>query len=268
MFYHAKNGNVRIGDTDMDYITFGNGNEILIMIPGLGDGLTTVKGMAFVLAMMYRAYAKEYKVYVFSRKNRMQEGYSTRDMARDQVEAMKALGISKADILGISQGGMIAQWLAIDNPALVSKLILAVTLSKQNETVQKTVNTWIEFAKQGSYKELMIDTAEKSYSEKYLKKYRLLYPFLGKGKQKEFRRFIIQAASCIEHDSYDGLGKIECPTLVIGGDDDRIVGASAAIELAEKISDSELFIYKGLGHAAYEEAKDFHRRVINFLSKY
>ena len=105
MFYHAKNGNVRIGDTDMDYITFGNGNGILIMIPGLRDGLTTVKGMAFVFAMMYRVYAKEYKVYVFSRKNRMQEGYSTRDMARDQAEAMKVLGISKADILGISQGG-------------------------------------------------------------------------------------------------------------------------------------------------------------------
>lgn len=55
---------------------------------------------------------------------------------------------------------------------------------------------------------------------------------------------------------------------MIGGDDDRIVGASAAIELADQIRGSELFIYKGLGHAAYEEAKDFHRRVISFLSKY
>ncbi|MBD5554589.1 MAG: alpha/beta hydrolase [Roseburia sp.] len=266
MFYHAKNGNVRIGDTDMDYISFGNGNEILIMIPGLGDGLTTVKGMAFVFAMMYRVYAKKYTVYVFSRKNRIQEGCSTRDMARDQAEAMKTLGISNANVLGISQGGMIAQWLVIDYPALVSKLVLAVTLSKQNETVQQTVNKWIEFAKQGRYKELMIDTAEKSYSEKYLKKYRLLYPFLGKGKQKDFSRFIIQANSCITHNSYTELDKIMCPTLVIGGDNDRIVGTSAAHELAEKINNSELFIYQGLGHAAYEEAKDFHKRVICFLS--
>lgn len=29
MFYHAKNGNVRIGGTDMDYVSFGKGKEIL-----------------------------------------------------------------------------------------------------------------------------------------------------------------------------------------------------------------------------------------------
>ena len=91
----------------MDYVSFGNGNKNLIMLPGLGDGLSTVKGLAFVFSMMYRIYAKEFTVYVFSRKNHLQEGYSTREMAKDHAEAMTALGISKADVLGISQGGMI-----------------------------------------------------------------------------------------------------------------------------------------------------------------
>ncbi|MGN0250788.1 MAG: alpha/beta fold hydrolase [Oliverpabstia sp.] len=69
-------------------------------------------------------YANDYKVFIFSRKNDLEEGYSTRDMARDQAEAMKMLGIKSANILGISQGGMIAQYLAIDYPDLVVLAVL------------------------------------------------------------------------------------------------------------------------------------------------
>ncbi|MDE7333740.1 MAG: alpha/beta hydrolase [Lachnospiraceae bacterium] len=266
MFYHAHNGSIRVGNSEMDYISFGNGNKNLIMLPGLGDGLSTVKGKAFIFSVLYRVYAKEFTVHVFSRKNHLQKGYSTREMAKDQAEAMAVLGISKADILGISQGGMIAQYLAIDYPDLVNKLILAVTSSKPNEKMEKAVGGWIEMAARGNYKDLMIDTAEKSYSERYLKKYRRLYPLLGKiGKPKSFERFLIQAASCLRHNAHDELNKIICPVLIIGGDCDKITEAASAMAIADKINGSELFIYKGLGHAVYEEAKDFNERVLDFL---
>ena len=268
MFYHAHNGSVRVGNSEMDYISFGSGNKNLIMLPGLGDGLSTVKGMALVFSMMYRAYAKEFTVYVFSRKNHLQERYSTREMAKDQAEAMTVLGLSKADILGISQGGMIAQYLAIDYPDLVHRLILAVTSSMPNETIHKAVGSWMEMAMQGNYKDLIIDTAEKSYSETYLKKYRRLYPILGRiGKPKSFQRFLIQADSCISHNACAELNKITCPTLVIGGDCDQIVGTTAASAIADKVSGSQLLIYSGLGHAAYEEAEDFKERVLRFFLK-
>lgn len=266
MFWNAKNGSVRIGNTDMDYVSFGRGKDTLIMIPGLGDGLTTVKGMAVPMAVTYRMYAKDYKVYVFSRKNNLEEGYSTRDMAKDQAKAMQELGINKAKVLGISQGGMIAQYLAIDYPELVEKLVLAVTSSKQNMLIQSAVKEWILMAEQKNHKNLMIDIAEKSYSESYLKKYRLLYPILGRvGKPKDYSRFLIQAEACINHNSYLELDKILCPVFVIGGDRDRIVGGDASRELADKIKICELFIYNKLGHAAYEEAKDFNSRVLEFL---
>ncbi len=267
MFYHSHNGSVCIGNSEMDYVSFGNGSENLVMLPGLGDGLSTVKGMALVFSIMYRIYAKKFTVYVFSRKGNLQEGYSTREMAKDQADVMTGLGISKANILGISQGGMIAQYLAIDFPDLVDKLILAVTSAKPNKVIENVISGWVEMATQENYKNLMIDTAEKSYSERYLKKYRLIYPFLGKtGKPKSFKRFLIQAMSCVEHNAYNELNKIKCPTLVIGGNCDKIVGTTAASEIADKISGSELFIYNGLGHAVYEEAKDFNKRVLDFLN--
>lgn len=268
MLLNSKFNQVNVGGETMNYIEFGKGEKPLIILPGLGDGISPVHGklQAITLALTYKQFAQKFRVYLFSRKNCIHQGYSTRDMAKDQAEAMKALGIIKASVMGVSQGGMIAQYLAIDSPDLVDKLILAVTLSKQNELIQETVTNWMEMAKQNDYKRLMIDIAEKSYSKTYLKKYRHLYLLLGHlGKPKDFSRFLIQATSCMEHNSYYKLDKIVCPTLVLGGENDKIVSSNASLELIEKIKDSELFLYKGLGHAAYEEARDFNSRVLAFL---
>lgn len=266
MFWNAKNGRVSIGDDTMDYVSFGTGPDCLILIPGLGDGLRTVKGMALPMSAAYRIYARKYKVYVFSRKNQLPEGCSTKEMAKDLAAALRALNIRKADCVGISQGGMIAQYLAIDYPDLVSGLVLAVTASRPNEQLQRVVGSWIKLAQEENYRDLAVDTAEKSYSEPYLQKYRLFFPLLVRiGKPANFTRFLIQANSCLTHNAFQELDRILCPTLVIGGGRDLIVGSEASKEIAERIPASRLFLYRELGHAAYEEAPDFHKRVLNFL---
>lgn len=145
--------------------------------------------------------------------------------------------------------------------------VLAVTLSRPNETVRNVIDCWIRFAGQNDHRSLMIDTAERSYSENYLKKYRRLYPLLTRmGKPEDYSRFIVQAAACAQHDAYASLRGITCPTLVIGGSKDRIVTGSASVEIAEQIPGSQLYLYQDLGHAAYEEATDFNSRVLTFLS--
>jgi len=266
MFNNATNGKVEIGNSDMDFVSFGEGDKCLVMLPGLSDGLKTVKGMAISMALMYKCFASSYRVYVLSRKNHLEKGYSTRDMAADYKTAMEKIGISKADVFGLSQGGMIAQYIAIDYPELVGKLVLAVTLSKQNETMQNVVRSWIKMVEANDYRSFIIDSMEKNYTEKRLKKYRPLYPLLSRvGKVKNLDRFIIQANSCISHDAYDELGKIKCPTLIIGGDSDKVVGSGTSEEIAEKIENSKMIIYEGYGHGAYEEVKDFNNEVLEFL---
>ena len=65
------------------------------------------------------------------------------------------------------------------------------------------------------------------------------------------------------HDARPWLGKIQVPTLIVGGERDYIVGNKAAYELAENISDCKLKIYEKYG--AFEEAKDFNDLVLKFL---
>ena len=119
MFYHAKNGTVKLSGGEMEYIRFGSGNRNLVMLPGLGDSLRSLKGTALPVAVMYRQFAKDFTVYMFSRRQNLPSGYTTRQMARDQAEAMEQLGIEQADVFGVSMGGMIAQYLAIDHPQKV-----------------------------------------------------------------------------------------------------------------------------------------------------
>lgn len=267
MFYNAKDYTIKIDNTDMDYVSFGKGSKNLIIIPGLGDGLKTVKGMSIPLAMMFKMYAKDYKVYVFSRINQLPTNYSTKDMASDVAKAMKKLRLNKCCVMGISQGGMISQYLTIDYPELVEKLVLVVTLCKPNDTSKKVINSWIELAKENNFKDIFIDTSEKTYTEKKLKTLRPFYPLLARfSKPKNLDRFIIQATACYTHDSSKEIGNIKCPTLIIGGNSDKIVGSYSSKEISEYIENSKLKIYDGLGHSTYEEAKDFNNIVLEFFN--
>lgn len=136
---NAKNGRLTISTGEMDYIRFGSGPKTLVMIPGVGDGLKTVKGMALPFALMYRTLARDFTVWVFSRRTVLTPGMTTRDMAEDLNDAMEQLHLSGVALVGVSQGGMISQWLAIDHPDKVGRLVLTVTLSRPNDTVRDVI---------------------------------------------------------------------------------------------------------------------------------
>lgn len=263
MMYNAKELKLNIGNMQFDYITFGNGTKPLVMIQGLNT--RGIKGAALSLAYMYRAFAKDYKVYLFDRRPIVEECITVRDMASDIAAAMDALGITNADVFGVSQGGMIAQYLAIDRPDLVNKLVLAVTLSRNNDTVKQVIDNWIELTEQGAMKALVADMAEKMYSDAFVKRYRPFMPLLTiLQKPKDVRRFVILAKACLTCNTYEILDRIKCPVLVMGGNLDQVVTGAASVEIAEKLG-CQIHMYNDLGHAAYEEAKDFNQRICDFL---
>ena len=247
----------------MDYVTFGKGKQPLVIIPGLGDGLQTVKGKAQLFSLSYRLLAKRYKVYVFSRINELRQGYTTRDMAADVAEAMEVLNIDVAYVMGISQGGMIAQWLAVDFPEKVQKLILAVTTAKPSQLARERIEHWQKLSQSGNF---MLDIAYHSYTRKSYRRWRFLSDIMGRlGRIKDEKRIAIQSQSCLDHDSLEVLKEIQCPTLVLGALEDDVIGVKGSKELAKAISGCQLLILKHSGHALYEENKAFQEAVCGFL---
>lgn len=263
MLYHAKEQTLTLPGTEMDYITFGSGKKTLIMIQGLNT--RSIKGAALSLAYLYRIFTKDYTVYLFDRRKDLRGDITVRELTGDIALAMDTLGLTNADVFGVSQGGMIAQHLAIDRPDLVHKLVLAVTLSRTNETIRTVVSHWITLTEQGSWKALVTDMAEKMYSTAYVKRYKPFMPLLTfLQTPKDIPRFITLARACLTCSAYDELDRIQCPVLVLGGAEDQVVTGEASREIAEKLR-CKIHMYENLGHAAYEEAADFNRRVYKFL---
>ena len=265
MLLNAKNQNIRFNGDDCDYISFGSGNDVLIMLPGVGDGFKTAKGVAVPFSLMYRCFAREFKVYVFSRRNSMPEGFTTKDMADDIAVIMEELGIESAHVFGVSQGGMIAQQMALRHPDKVRSLVLAVTAPRPNELMRESIGTWLGMADRDDYKGIMLDTAERSYTGAYLERGKRLNNLLALAKPKDYSRFRILCESCLEHDAYDELDKISCPAFIIGADRDGVLGGEASREMAEKIPGAGLYMYVGYSHGVYEQAKDFNGKVLSCL---
>nr|WP_263393668.1 alpha/beta hydrolase [Streptococcus sp. Marseille-Q6470] len=262
----TKGKTLYFNDKSMDYVIFGKGKKPLVIVPGLGDGLQTVKGMAQMLALTYREFAKVYKVYVFSRINELPENYTTRNMAADVAEAMEILNITGAYVMGISQGGMIAQWLAVDFPERVQRLILTVTTAKPSQLARERIERWQKLSQSGNFKHLMLDIAKHSYTQKSYQTWRLLYNVMGIfGRIKDKQRISIQAVSCLKHDSLVVLERISCPTLIIGAEKDNVLGVEDSLELHQHIKDSQLTLLPECGHALYEQNKNFQNRVLVFL---
>ena len=116
MLYQAKNGIVELEKGRMDYLRFGTGGKIMILLPGLGEALQSIRGLALPMAFVYREFTKDFTVYMFARREPLTMGETTADMAEDLARAMEKLGITQADVVGVSMGGMIAQHLAIRHP--------------------------------------------------------------------------------------------------------------------------------------------------------
>jgi len=168
--------------------------------------------------------------------------------------------------LGVSMGGMISQWLAIDYPEKVEKLILTVTSARPNPILTESIREWIAQAKAGDHTALMDSNLRKIYSERYYRKNKWMIPVMGKlTKPKSYERFLIQSDACLTHDAYERLNQIQSPTLVIGGEQDVALGGEASREIAARIPGAQLYMYDEWGHGLYEEANDFNQLVLDFI---
>ena len=135
-----------LSDPGVDYVTFGKGDKTLIIITGLSlQRLGDMSNLA-IYSLFYR-YAKEYKVYIFDRKDHIEEGISIENMADDLYHSLQELNIAKASIIGMSQGGMIAQLFAIKYPQKLTSLVLALTSLEIMISVEKPSEAGLRWQK-------------------------------------------------------------------------------------------------------------------------
>ncbi len=255
------------GNFTMEYFRFGRGKKDLVILPGLS--IQSVMGAADAVASAYASLTEHYTVYVFDRRYDLPQSYMVRDMARDTAEAFKALGLKKVFLFGASQGGMIAQVIAVEHPELVAKLVLGSSSAHVKPEQYAVLEEWIRLAKAGDREGLYLDFGREIYPPKvYESSLDALKEAAKTVTERDLERFVILAEGTKDFNIADELGRIQCPVLAIGVFEDKVLDSDATMEIAEKLDvrpDFRLYMYIGFGHAAFDTAPDYRERILRFL---
>ncbi len=251
-------------DIEMSYFSFGTGDRAFVILPGLDVKSVLISAKAVEAA--YRSFADDYTVYVFDRRSNLPDVYSIRRMADDTAAAMRELGIRDADVFGASQGGMIAQYLAIDAPELVHAMALGSTAAYCTDILLNTCRDWIQLAEKRDITALTADFIDRLYSENTIRQYRdFLVHMNDSVSDRDIGRFLILTQSVFGFDAREELKKVQCPSLIIGVENDLALGTEASRELADLLG-GELYIYGDeYAHCVFDEAPDYKQRLLDFF---
>jgi pimeloyl-ACP methyl ester carboxylesterase len=237
------------------YVIIGDGPIPRVVIPGAGDGLSLVTDAALNLALFYRKQADRYRLLVLSRRHPFVGDCGMEAQANDMICAMDKLGFSGTVVECNSAGGPVGQWLAAKRPDLVAGLVLSVTLHRSNLRTSAVVQEWLGLVEQACWPELTMSTIEHTFTPKTVARYRLARPLLRfvapPPKYPERVRNLL--FELLDFDNRAILSRIGCPTLVSGGEDDRIIPVEIQREMAELIPQAELQLYPGYGHGNDQE---------------
>ena len=200
------------------------------------------------------ALRSQYRVITWDERGHGQTGdakapFSYYDSADDLAALLKHLGIARAVLGGMSQGGYLSLRAALKHPQMVAGLILIDTQARPEDPAtlpvyQQMIKTW---SAEG-LSEQMAATIEHIIlgdgyddAERWKAKWRKVTP-------ANLQQIFHTLAS---RDDISGLvSRIGVPALVIHGDDDAAIPLAHGKELATSLPQSQLEVVAGAGHAA------------------
>lgn len=247
-------------------VSFGSGPRPLVVIPGLS--VTKVTEVPEQLAPIFKPFTKGWTVHVIERPDEIPEGTTNASLAVEYVSAMNSLGLKGADIIGISQGGMIAQYILADHPEMVHKAVLAATLSRPVSAADAVFMNWLKLAGAEDWYGFNMDMFGRMYTDEYLAKYEDAFRELARTlRPEDGGRFIRLVKACMTGGPSDRLGAVRCPVLVVGTEDDPIVTGTASHEMAAALG-CALHMYTGYRHGFFnEDPSGFYGLVLRWLEQ-
>ncbi|HTU48841.1 MAG TPA: alpha/beta fold hydrolase [Bryobacteraceae bacterium] len=223
---------------------------------GSGPPVLLIMGLSFTHEMWFRvrpALDGEYRTIVFDNRGMGRSDvprgpYSMRQMASDARAVLDAAGVESAHVIGASMGGMIAQELALRHPRRVRSLLLGCTSSRG------LLGKWPEF----QYGPRQWKGRSREERERSLRP--LLYAETTSPARVEedirvrcsctwcYKGFLNQFAGILMWSAYRRLPNVKVPTLVVHGDQDRLVPPENGRIVASRIPSARFKLIQNAGH--------------------
>lgn len=211
--------------------------------------------------------SSQHRVIIFDNRgvgqtDKPREAYSMEQFAADTVGVLDALGIEKAHVLGESMGGMIAQHVALDFPDRVLGLVLGGTSAAgpgnpKMITPSKEVMQILTRPSTGDVLEDHRASWPILFTPAYIETHRDLLEKRLRAKlaysNNPGHALKAQMGAIGQHDTFDHLRDIACPTLVQTGLEDVLVPPQNSWILADRIPNAQLIEYPNAAHVYLDE---------------
>ena len=234
-------------DDTLHWESTGNGVPVLMI---MGLGLSGGAWWRTVPVLSERLRVITYDNRGVGRSRSLVHSYTTEAMADDAVSVLDAAGLERAHVYGFSLGGMVAQQLALRHPHRIRSLVLGATHAGGPRAVAPDAEVLDFFRRRPGMQPA--DAARASvpfnYGERCRREHadrieedirrRLAHPF-----PEHAYRAQLYAATL--HDCESRLGRIEAPTLVVHGRNDRMIPVANAETLAAGIPGARLRSSRG-----------------------
>lgn len=243
---------------EFPYVRIGSGTEKLVILPGITlENEPASRLTAWTYRLGFGRFAEGHAVYVVNRRSGMPDGYTTREMSGDYAGVVEELGPSR--VMGFSTGGSIAQYLALDRPDLVTRLVLVVSASRLSEAGRAICERWTRLARGRRWRDLRADMAAVTVTGETSKRLAgALARVVGGlvlGTPSDASDFVTTLEADLVHDTTGLLGGISAPALVVGGSEDPFFPEPLLRETAAEIPAAAVRVYGGAGHGVPKERK-------------
>jgi pimeloyl-ACP methyl ester carboxylesterase len=258
---------VHVGDIDIGYKMFGTGDPI-ILISGYSAPLE------FWDPSLLEKLASNHTVIIFDNRGignttAGNKKFSIPQFAEDTSGLLNALNIKKADVMGWSMGGFIAQELALTHPDKVGKLIIYASICGGKESAPPTSDVMKIFSDQSGtsldrikrFLPLLFPPEWRTQNPNYLQSLPpITETILNETLNLQTQANINWTGTC------NRLNSLTQSTLVIVGTDDNLTVPANSLLITEKIPGAWLVQIKGGGHGVmFQDPEEFSNIVLTFL---
>jgi len=220
--------------------------EVLLLIPGLG-------GQAGFWSAIVPRLAENYTVVSFDhrgagRSDRPNGRYTITRIAEDARQILQEIGAACASIIGHSTGGMIAQYLSLDYPEMVNRLVVSGSWEKPDARFRAMFEARLAVLLEAGPKVYQRLTHAVGYPSDYLDRHQADLDGVIEAAQSSLSPLAVASARIeMLFSDYrsDELASIRVPTLVIGATDDALIPFYHSQRLAAMIPGAKLTVLDG-----------------------